>query len=601
MPIPLDVRADFPLLQRSVDGKPLVYLDSAATSQKPRAVLEALQRYYEEYNANVHRGLYRIAERATLAYEEARAKVAAFVGAQPEELVFTRGTTEAINLVAYAWGDAFVRAGDEVLVTEMEHHSNLVPWQLLAQRRGARLRVLRVRPEDGTLDLDALDRLLTERTRIVAVAHQSNVVGTINPVRYISERAHAVGAVVVVDGAQSVPHMPVRVGELGCDFLAFSGHKMCGPTGIGALWGRRELLEAMPPFHGGGEMIERVELEHSTYKDPPHRFEAGTPNIADAIALGVEVEYLRALGMEAVREHEKALVRYAMAQLAEVRGVRLYGPKDPELRGGEVRMLTEDHSVINELKRQYKPLSDLVTTIPVVTNSGSRVLEKYQDITGFTQIVAEDTTLAALDNPKVKQISYSIKDYGGIITLTNNLLADSPENIMSFISKWIARKEVITDNSLILAILTAQTPKAIGGLDDLKEVINVSLDPMIADGAVIVTNQDGYNYLDTQKDGMGRYLLQPDPTQPGRKLFDNKPVIVFANRLIPTTGGKAPIIIGDLKESVVIFDRQQMSMLSTNIGGGAFENNTTKTRVIDREDVKAWDDGAWVYGQITIS
>ena len=355
MSIPLDVRADFPLLQRSVDGKPLVYLDSAATSQKPQVVLEALRRYYEEYNANVHRGLYRIAEQATLAYEEARAKVAAFVGGRPEEVVFTRGTTEAINLVAYAWGDAFVRAGDEVLVTEMEHHSNLVPWQLLAQRRGARLRVLRVRPEDGTLDLDALDRLLTERTRIVAVAHQSNVVGTINPVRYISERAHAVGAVVVVDGAQSVPHMPVRVGELGCDFLAFSGHKMCGPTGIGALWGRRELLEAMPPFHGGGEMIERVELEHSTYKDPPHRFEAGTPNIADAIALGVAVEYLRALGMEAVREHEKALVRYAMAQLAEVRGVRLYGPKDPELRGGALAFTLEGvhpHDVAQVLDEQ---------------------------------------------------------------------------------------------------------------------------------------------------------------------------------------------------------------------------------------------------------
>jgi len=355
VPIPLDVRADFPLLQRSLDGKPLVYLDSAATSQKPRAVLEALQRYYEEYNANVHRGLYRIAERATLAYEEARAKVAAFVGARPEELVFTRGTTEAINLVAYAWGDAFVRAGDEVLVTEMEHHSNLVPWQLLAQRRGARLRVLKVRPEDGTLDLDSLDRLLTERTRIVAVTHQSNVVGTINPVRYISERAHAVGAVVVVDGAQSVPHMPVRVAELGCDFLAFSGHKMCGPTGIGALWGRRELLEAMPPFHGGGEMIERVELEHSTYKDPPHRFEAGTPNIAGAIALGVAVEYLRALGMEAVREHEKALVRYAMAQLAELRGVRLYGPKDPELRGGALAFTLEGvhpHDVAQVLDEQ---------------------------------------------------------------------------------------------------------------------------------------------------------------------------------------------------------------------------------------------------------
>jgi cysteine desulfurase/selenocysteine lyase len=339
--VPWEVRRDFPLLQRSVDGKPLVYLDSAATSQKPRVVLEALQRYYEEYNANVHRGLYRIAERATLAYEEARAKVAAFIGASPEELIFTRGTTEAINLVAYSYGDAFVRPGDEILVTEMEHHSNLVPWQLLAQRRGARLRFVRVRPEDGTLDLDSLDRCLTERTRVVAVTHQSNVVGTINPVRDIAERAHAVGAVVLVDGAQSVPHMPVRVQDLGCDFLAFSGHKMCGPTGIGALWGRRELLEAMPPFHGGGEMIERVELETSTYKDPPHRFEAGTPNIADAIALGVAVDYLQAVGMDAVRAHEKALVRYALAQLAEVKGLRLYGPRAPELRGGAVAFSLE--------------------------------------------------------------------------------------------------------------------------------------------------------------------------------------------------------------------------------------------------------------------
>ena len=341
MSVPSEVRRDFPLLQRSVDGKPLVYLDSAATSQKPWVVLEALQRYYEGYNANVHRGLYRIAERATLAYEEARAKVAAFIGAPPEELIFTRGTTEAINLVAYSYGDAYVRPGDEILVTEMEHHSNLVPWQLLAQRRGARLRFVRVRPEDGTLDLDSLDRCLTERTRVVAVTHQSNVVGTINPVRDIAERAHAVGAVVLVDGAQSVPHMPVRVQDLGCDFLAFSGHKMCGPTGIGALWGRRELLEAMPPFHGGGEMIERVELEKSTYKDPPHRFEAGTPNIADAIALGVAVDYLQAVGMEAVRAHEKALVRYALAQLAEVKGLRLYGPRDPELRGGAVAFSLE--------------------------------------------------------------------------------------------------------------------------------------------------------------------------------------------------------------------------------------------------------------------
>jgi cysteine desulfurase/selenocysteine lyase len=323
-----------------LDGKPLVYLDSAATSQKPRVVLEALRRYYEEYNANVHRGLYRIAEQATLAYEEARAKVARFLGARPEEVVFTRGTTESVNLVAYAYGDAFVQEGDEILLTEMEHHSNLVPWQRLAERRGARLRFLRVR-SDGTLDLDPLDRLLSERTRLVAITHQSNVLGTINPVRYVADRAHAVGAVVLVDGAQSVPHMPVRVADLGCDFLAFSGHKMCGPTGIGVLWGRAEVLDRMPPFHGGGEMIERVELERSTYKAPPHRFEAGTPNIADAIALGVAVDYLEGVGMEAVREHEKSLVRYLLAQLREVDGVRVYGPQDPEVRGGAVAFTVE--------------------------------------------------------------------------------------------------------------------------------------------------------------------------------------------------------------------------------------------------------------------
>ncbi|MDR5682996.1 MAG: cysteine desulfurase [Armatimonadota bacterium] len=340
MALPADVRDDFPILYRKVDGKPLVYLDSAATSQKPRVVLDALRAFYEEYNANVHRALYRIAERATLAYEEARQKVAAFVGGRSEELVFTRGTTEAINLVAYAYGRWGLREGDEILVTEMEHHSNLVPWQILAAERGARLRFVPVR-EDGTLDLDALEHLLTDRTRIVALTHQSNVVGTINPVREIADRAHAVGAVVVVDGAQSVPHMPVDVASLGCDFLAFSGHKMCGPTGIGALWGRYDLLERMPPFHGGGEMIERVELQRSTYKDPPHKFEAGTPNIADAIALGVAVDYLRRIGREAIREHEKSLTRYALAQLQEVAGVRIYGPRDVERRGGAVAFTVE--------------------------------------------------------------------------------------------------------------------------------------------------------------------------------------------------------------------------------------------------------------------
>ncbi len=340
MAIPPNVRDDFPLLHQEIDGKPLVYLDSAATSQKPRVVLEVLLEYYRTYNANVHRGLYRIAERATLAYEQARAKVAAFIGARPEEVVFVRGTTEGINLVAYTYGRTRVREGDEILLTEMEHHSNLVPWQLLAQERGARLRFLPLR-EDGILDLARLEELLTERTRIVAVTHQSNVLGTINPIRAIADRAHAVGAVVVVDGAQSVPHMPVDVHALGCDFLAFSGHKMCGPTGIGVLWGRLELLEALPPFHGGGEMIERVELESSTYKPPPHKFEAGTPNIADAIALGVAVDYLREIGMDAIRTHEKHLVRYALAQLEEVKGVRVYGPRDPEIRGGAVAFTVE--------------------------------------------------------------------------------------------------------------------------------------------------------------------------------------------------------------------------------------------------------------------
>lgn len=335
MPLPATIREDFPILRQRVDGKPLVYLDSAATSQKPRVVLDTLRAYYEEYNANVHRGLYRIAERATLAYEEARGKVAAFLGGRPEELIFTRGTTEALNLVAYAYGRASVGEGDEILLTEMEHHSNLVPWQILAAERGAELRFVPVR-EDGTLDLDDLDTLLTDRTRIVALTHQSNVVGTINPVREVADRAHAVGAVVVVDAAQSVPHMPVDVASLGCDFLAFSGHKTCGPTGIGALWGRYELLDRMPPFHGGGEMIESVGLERSTYREPPHKFEAGTPNIADAIALGVAVDYLEGVGRGAIREHEKLLTRYALAQLEEVGGIRIYGPRDIERRGGAV-------------------------------------------------------------------------------------------------------------------------------------------------------------------------------------------------------------------------------------------------------------------------
>ncbi len=330
------VRDDFPLLGRMVHGKPLVYLDSAATSQKPREVLDALMHYYQDYNANVHRGVYQIAEEATARYEEARVKVAGFLSAsRPEEIVFTRGTTEAINLVAATWGRANLRPGDEVVLTEMEHHSNIVPWQLVAAEREAVLRYIPV-TDEGRLNLDALDRLLTSRTRVVALTHQSNVLGTVNPIPVIADRAHAVGAKVVVDAAQSVPHQAVDVRALGADFVAFSGHKMLGPTGSGGLWARYELLDAMPPYHGGGEMIMQVGIESSTYKDPPHKFEAGTPNIADSIALGVATDYLRRIGLDAIAAHEHELTAYALRRLGEVPGVRILGPRDARDRGGAI-------------------------------------------------------------------------------------------------------------------------------------------------------------------------------------------------------------------------------------------------------------------------
>ncbi len=330
------VRGDFPLLGRMLDGRRLVYLDSAATSQKPRVVLDALMEYYQDYNANVHRGIYRIAEEATARYEASRARLAAFLGAaRAEEIVFTRGTTEAINLVAAAWGRVNVGPGDEIVLSVMEHHSNIVPWQLLAAERGARLRYVPV-TDDGRLDLDAYDRLLTARTKIVSVTHQSNVLGTVNPIRLIADRAHAAGARVLVDGAQSVPHQAVNVQALGADFLAFSGHKMLGPTGSGGLWARYDLLEAMPPYHGGGEMIMRVDLDHSTYKDPPHKFEAGTPNIADDIVLGVAVDYLLGIGLDAIAAHERELTAYALRRLRDVPGLHIFGPLEPVDRGGAI-------------------------------------------------------------------------------------------------------------------------------------------------------------------------------------------------------------------------------------------------------------------------
>jgi len=322
--------ADFPILARPTSrGKRLVYLDSAATSQKPRAVIDALVEYYEQYNANIHRGVYEIAERATAEYERARVKVARFIGADVPEVIWVRNTTEAINLVAYSWGNANVRAGDAILLSELEHHSDLVPWQLLAERTGAQLRFIPIDDRGGYV-LDDLDELL-DGCRLVAVAHVSNTLGTIAPLETIVPRAHAAGALVLVDGAQGAPHLPLDVKALDADFYAFSGHKMLGPTGIGALYGKRAILEAMPPFFSGGDMIRKVEYARTTFNEPPRKFEAGTSNIADAIAFGVAVEYLEAVGMEWVRDHEQLLTAYALERLAplEQRGLAIYGPRDP--------------------------------------------------------------------------------------------------------------------------------------------------------------------------------------------------------------------------------------------------------------------------------
>jgi cysteine desulfurase/selenocysteine lyase len=332
----LALRRDFPILHQEMNGKPLAFLDSAASAQRPRRVIECMEDYYRRYHANVHRGIYRLSEDATFAYERARGKVAKFIGAtNPREIVFTRNTTEAINLVAYAWGAANLRAGDRILLTVMEHHSNLVPWQMLAQRTGAHLDYVGI-DSQGRLVLEELEHLLSEQTKIVAVTHQSNVLGTINPVRIIAERAHAVGALVLVDGAQSVPHMPINVQDLDIDFLAFSGHKMCGPTGAGVLWGRRKLLEAMPPFLGGGSMIKLVELEGSSYADVPARFEAGTPAIAEAITLGEAVDFLSEVGMEAIHRYEDELLEYMLNRLGEIEGLTIYGPHTNEARGAAV-------------------------------------------------------------------------------------------------------------------------------------------------------------------------------------------------------------------------------------------------------------------------
>ncbi len=336
-----EIRSDFPILSRMVHGKPLVYLDSGASSQKPRAVIEAMSVYYETYNANVHRGVYQISEEATAAMEKARVKVARFINArQSKQVIFTRNTSEGINLVAYSWGNANISAGDVIVLTEMEHHSNLVPWQLLAERTGARLEFIPI-TDDGLLNLDVYEQLLREGPKLVAFTHMSNVLGTINPVREMIAQAHAVGATTLVDAAQSVPHLPVDVQALDADFVCFSGHKMLGPTGIGVLYGKRELLEAMPPFMGGGDMIRTVGLRKSTWNDLPWKFEAGTPSIAEAIGLGAAVDYLNALGMEQVQQHEQEITHYAMEQLQGVPGLTIYGPT-AERRGGVISFTLGD-------------------------------------------------------------------------------------------------------------------------------------------------------------------------------------------------------------------------------------------------------------------
>ncbi|KZB79525.1 cysteine desulfurase [Amycolatopsis regifaucium] len=352
--VPLDVaaiRADFPILTRTVrDGKPLVYLDSGATSQKPVQVLEAERRFLETSNAAVHRGAHQLAEEATDAYESARVRIAEFVGASPHELVFTKNATEGINLVAYAVSNAAtagpgaerfkVGPGDEIVITEMEHHANLVPWQQLCQRTGATLKWFSV-TADGRLDLSDVDELITERTKVLAFTHQSNVLGTINPVKFLTEKAHKVGALVVLDACQSVPHFPVDFHDLDVDFAAFAGHKMVGPYGIGVLYGRRELLEAMPPFLTGGSMIELVRMEQTTFAAPPQRFEAGTPMTSQAVGLGAAADYLSAIGMERVAAHEHVLTEAALAGLGEIPGVRIIGPTDLTDRGGLVSFVID--------------------------------------------------------------------------------------------------------------------------------------------------------------------------------------------------------------------------------------------------------------------
>lgn len=335
------IRKDFPILSRTINGKPLIYLDSAATSQKPQQVIDTVSDYYERINANVHRGAYTLADEATTAYEGARSRVAQFINASASEVVFTRGTTQAINMIAYGWGLDRLKPGDKIVLTVAEHHSNLVPWQIIARHTGAELVHLGI-DSDYRIDISDIDRIFDDSVKIVSISGMSNVTGAIGPIAELTEAAHRVGAIMIVDAAQSVPHMPTDVQALGVDFIAFSSHKMLGPTGIGVLWGKRERLEAMEPVEGGGEMILDVHLQESTWAPIPHKFEAGTPPIAQAVGLGAAVDYLTEIGMENVREHEKQITAYALDRLSEVPDIKIFGPSDVAMRGGAVSLALGD-------------------------------------------------------------------------------------------------------------------------------------------------------------------------------------------------------------------------------------------------------------------
>ena len=336
------IKADFPILDERINSHRLVYLDSAASSQKPREVINAINEFYRKSNANIHRGLHALAERATESYERTRRHIASFMGGvSPEEIIFTRGATESINLVAYTWGEVNIKEGDEIVITDMEHHANLVPWVILAQRKKATLKRIPI-TVCGHLDLSGIEDLITSRTKLVAITQMSNVLGTIVPVSEIAAVAKRNGAVVLVDGAQAAPHMPVNLKTLGADFYAFSSHKMLGPTGVGVLWGRRELLLTMPPFNFGGEMIREVRYDRITWNDLPHKFEAGTPNIADVVAFDAALTYLEKLGMENVRAHEMELTKYALEKLGSISRLEIQGPQEAELRGGAISFTDPD-------------------------------------------------------------------------------------------------------------------------------------------------------------------------------------------------------------------------------------------------------------------